>query len=324
FAERDVAALVADPLRLHVRAGRFPRRVDVREERDDRHLVLDGRRERGGDVAVVVDRRIVQAELLQLVDEQAQQVELLGGARIGLRVLVRLRVDAGVADEPLGRVLCQLLRGCDARVGGHGGSVPAWEKIERVTAIALGCLSAALFGGMSVGLRIGLDRFPDAELATLATVGGALAVALVFAVAEAPSRGVHAGGAWPFLLAGLMQPGVGQLLVTIAIREAGASRASVVLGSATIALVLLGEPARWPLLLGALLIVGGGVELARDRDRPAHVRRRGYAFAFAATILFSARDNLTRWLAGSTSVPPAVAAAAALAGGFALMLVVLG
>ena len=198
-----------------------------------------------------------------------------------------------------------------------------------MTAIALGCLSAALFGGMSVGLRIGLDRFPDAELATLATVGGALAVALVFAVAEAPSRGVHAGGAWPFLLAGLMQPGVGQLLVTIAIREAGASRASVVLGSAplvsvTIALVLLGEPARWPLLLGALLIVGGGVELARDRDRPAHVRRRGYAFAFAATILFSARDNLTRWLAGSTSVPPAVAAAAALAGGFALMLVVLG
>src|SRR5690349_11040841 len=198
-----------------------------------------------------------------------------------------------------------------------------------MAAIGLACLSAALFGAMSVGLRIGLDRFRDVELATLATVVGALAVATVFAAAETPSRGIHAGAAWPFLLAGLMQPGVGQLLVTLAVREAGASRASVVLGSAplasvTIALIFLGEPAHWPLLVGAVLIVAGGVELARDRSRPAHVRRRGYVFAFLATILFSARDNVTRWLAGSTSVPPGVAAAAALAGGLALILVFVG
>jgi len=198
-----------------------------------------------------------------------------------------------------------------------------------LTAIALAALSAALFGGMSVGLRLGLDRYPDVSLATLATVAGALVVALVAAAAEAPSRGWHAGAAWPFLLAGLMQPGAGQLLVTLAIREAGASRASVVLGSAplvavTIALVLLGEPVRAPLIVGALLIVAGGVELARDRDRPAHVRRRGYVFAFVATVLFSSRDNLVRWLAGSTSVPPAVAAAGALAGGLLTLVVLLG
>jgi drug/metabolite transporter (DMT)-like permease len=198
-----------------------------------------------------------------------------------------------------------------------------------VVAVGLGVVSAVLFGAMSVGLRMGLSRYPDVEVATVATVSGALAVALVFAAAEAPSRGVHAGPAWPFVLAGLMQPGVGQLLVTLAVREAGASRASVVLGSAplasvTIALIFLGEPARWPLLVGAVLIVAGGVELARDRSRPAHVRRRGYAFAFVATILFSARDNVTRWLAGSTSVPPGVAAAAALAGGLALILVLVG
>lgn len=198
-----------------------------------------------------------------------------------------------------------------------------------MVAVGLGVVSAVLFGAMSVGLRMGLSRYPDVEVATVATVSGALAVALVFAAAEAPSRGVHAGPAWPFVLAGLMQPGVGQLLVTLAVREAGASRASVVLGSAplasvTIALIFLGEPARWPLLVGAVLIVAGGVELARDRSRPAHVRRRGYAFAFVATILFSARDNVTRWLAGSTSVPPGVAAAAALAGGLALILVLVG
>ena len=198
-----------------------------------------------------------------------------------------------------------------------------------MTAIGLASLSALLFGAMSVGLRLGLNRYPDAEVATVATVVGALAVALVAAALEVPSRGVHAGAAWPFLLAGLMQPGVGQLLVTLAIREAGASRASVVLGSAplasvTIALVFLGEPVRWPLIVGAVLIVGGGVELARDRGRPAHVRRRGYVLAFVATILFSSRDNLVRWLAGGTAVPPAVAAAATLAGGMLFILVVLG
>jgi drug/metabolite transporter (DMT)-like permease len=198
-----------------------------------------------------------------------------------------------------------------------------------LTAIGLASLSAFLFGAMSVGLRMGLNRYPDVEVATVATVLGALAVSLLAAAAETPSRGVHAGAAWPFLLAGLMQPGIGQLLVTLSVREAGASRASVVLGSAplasvTIALIFLGEPVRWPLLVGAVLIVGGGVELARDRARPAHVRRRGYIFAFIATILFSARDNLTRWLAGTTATPPAVAGAAALLGGMLLILVVLG
>jgi drug/metabolite transporter (DMT)-like permease len=198
-----------------------------------------------------------------------------------------------------------------------------------LTAIGLAGLSAFLFGAMSVGLRMGLNRYPDVEVATIATLGGALAVALVAAVAEAPSRGVHASAAWPFLLAGLVQPGVGQLLVTLAIREAGASRASVVLGSAplaavTFALLFLGEPLRWPLIVGAVLIVGGGVELARDRERPAHVRRRGYAFAFVVTILLASRDNVLRWLAGSTSVPPGVATVASLAAALLLVLVVLG
>jgi drug/metabolite transporter (DMT)-like permease len=198
-----------------------------------------------------------------------------------------------------------------------------------LTAIALAGLSAFLFGATTVGLRMGLNRNADIEMVTIATVVGALATALVAVAAEAPSRGVHASAAWPFLLAGLLQPGVGQLLVTLAIREAGASRASVVLGmaplaSVTIALLFLGEPVRWPLIVGAVLIVGGGVELARDRGRPAHVRRRGYVFAFAVTLLLATRDNLVRWLAGSTPVPPAVAAVATIAGGLLLILVVLG
>ena len=182
-------------------------------------------------------------------------------------------------------------------------------------AVGLALISAVLFGGMSVGLRLGLNRRPDVALATLATVVGAFAVALVFAAAESPSRGWHAGAAWPFFLAGILQPGVGQLLVTMAIREAGASRASVVFGvaplvSVTIALVLLGEPLRWALIVGAVLIVAGGVELARERTRPEHLRAIGLVYAFLVTILFSIRDNLVRWLSHTTDVPPGVAAAA--------------
>jgi drug/metabolite transporter (DMT)-like permease len=197
-----------------------------------------------------------------------------------------------------------------------------------VAAVGLALISAVLFGGMSVGLRLGLNRRPDAALATLATVVGAFVVALVAAVAEAPSRGVDAGDAWPFLLAGILQPGVGQLLVTLAIREAGASRASVVFGSAplvsvAIALLLLGEPLRWALVVGAVLIVAGGVELARERGRPEHLRAIGLLYAFCVTILFSARDNLVRWLSHRTDVPPGAAAAATLVGGLIVVAVVL-
>jgi drug/metabolite transporter (DMT)-like permease len=196
-------------------------------------------------------------------------------------------------------------------------------------AVGLALISAVLFGGMSVGLRLGLNRRPDVALATLATVVGAFAVSFVFAAAESPSRGWHAGAAWPFFLAGILQPGVGQLLVTMAIREAGASRASVVFGvaplvSVTIALVLLGEPLRWALIVGAVLIVAGGVELARERTRPEHLRAIGLLSAFLVTIFFSIRDNLVRWLSHTTDVPPGVAAAATLVSGLLVVGVALG
>jgi drug/metabolite transporter (DMT)-like permease len=198
-----------------------------------------------------------------------------------------------------------------------------------VTAVGLALLSALLFGAMSVGLRIGLGKHPDPELATVATIAGALVVVVLAAAIEVPSRGVHAGAAWPFLLAGLLQPGVGQLFVTRGIELAGASRSSVVFGmapliSVTIALVVLGEPASAPLIVGAVLIVGGGVELARERAKPEHVRRFGLVLAFVATVLFATRDNLLRHLAVGTSVPPAIAALAALLGGALVIGPVLG
>src|SRR5207244_11732955 len=97
-------------------------------------------------------------------------------------------------------------------------------------------------------------------------------------VCEASARVLQRGSACPFLRAGLLSPGAAQILVTIAIRDSGASRVSMVFGTArvvsvAIALIFLGEPARAPLIAGAVLVVAGGVELARERGRPAPLSR---------------------------------------------------
>jgi drug/metabolite transporter (DMT)-like permease len=174
---------------------------------------------------------------------------------------------------------------------------------------------------MSVALRMGLQRELDVALGTITTLAVALAVGLVAVALEAPARGLHLSSAWPFLLAGLLSPGLAQIFVTVGIRDSGASRVSMVFGTAplvsvTIALIFLGEPPRVPLLAGAVLVVAGGVELARERDRPAHLNRFGLVLAFLGAALFAIRDNVVRHLAaGSTAVPPAVAAVTALVGG---------
>ena len=182
-----------------------------------------------------------------------------------------------------------------------------------MTAVALALGSAALFGAMTVALRLGLQGLGEAGGATLATVVWALAVALVAAV-------IHPdlGGAWPFLLAGLLAPGASQGLFTLAVREVGASRTSVMVGGAplvavAIALVFLDEPLRAPLLVGAFGIVAGGVLLAAERDRPGHLRRLGLVYAALAATMFATRANLARAL--HTHATPGVAAAATLLAG---------
>jgi transporter family protein len=182
-----------------------------------------------------------------------------------------------------------------------------------VIAVLLALASAALFGGMTIGVRLGLRGLPDASGTALATVVPALAVALV---AAAIRHDVH--GAWPFLLAGILAPGGSQILFTLAVREIGASRTSVAVGAAplvavVIALLFLGEPVQAPLLVGAVLVVGGGVLLAAERDRPAHLRARGLLYAAGAAVLFATRDNLVRALHGDAA--PETAAAATLVAG---------
>src|SRR5439155_1509835 len=158
-----------------------------------------------------------------------------------------------------------------------------------MAAVGLALCSAVLFGSMSVALRFALSRTPDAE-------AGALATAIVALV---PCGGVALVGAewhgrvWPFLLAGLLAPGSSQIFYVLAVRDIGPSRAAVLVGTAplvsvTIALIVLGEPLSWALVLGAVLIVLGGLVLAGERVRPDTFRAVGVLFA----VLLVGRSEL--------------------------------
>jgi drug/metabolite transporter (DMT)-like permease len=193
-------------------------------------------------------------------------------------------------------------------------------------AVLLALLSAALFGAMTVAVRVGFSRFGNAALGSLTMTAVAFAVCAVGA-AVAPGRGeVSISALWPFALAGLLAPGLSQFLFTRAVAEAGPSRASVVVGmaplvSVVIALAALREPIEAVLIAGAILIVLGGIALASERVRPEHFRLVGLVLAFGSTMLFSIRDNLVRWLSGDTEVSPLVACSVTLLAGTGLMLV---
>lgn len=171
---------------------------------------------------------------------------------------------------------------------------------------------------MTVALRFGLPGTGDAEIGAFVMTGVAALVA-VAAVAVEPGSDPFARPRelGLFALAGLLAPGASQVFFTRAVRDAGPSRTSVVVGSAplfavAIAIVALGEPLKLPLLLGAVLIVLAGVALASESARPPHVRLVGIVFALICTLLFSTRDNLVRHFAGGARTGSVAAAATAL------------
>jgi transporter family protein len=185
-------------------------------------------------------------------------------------------------------------------------------------AIVFALCSAVLFGAMTTLIRRAIERGADAAEGSVAAVLVAFALALPVAIVAAAWPGpARVGAAWPFLLAGVLSPGIAQIFVTLALRDAGASRTSIAFGSAPLvavvgALLFLGEPLRAPLVVGALLIVTGGLALAVERDRPEHIRPIGLLYALTGVALFASRDNLLRWLARHDAPVAPVSAAVTL------------
>jgi drug/metabolite transporter (DMT)-like permease len=186
--------------------------------------------------------------------------------------------------------------------------------------VALSLLSALLFGGMSIALGFSIRRSRDAEIGAFVTAfSGFLVCAAVAAIGRE-----WGGKLWPFLLAGLLAPGLAQVLFVLAVREAGPARASVIAGAAplvavTIAVTVLNEPLRAPLAIGAVLIVAGGLALIAEPVRPESFRPIGLVFSFACVVLFATRDNIVRHLASDTTVSPQLAAATTILSGATLM-----
>lgn len=186
-------------------------------------------------------------------------------------------------------------------------------------AVALALVSALLFAGMTVALRVALRGHPEAEAGAVVTALVGLLVALAATAIAGGSGGpVEAREVAVFALTGLLAPGASGVLFLLAIRDAGSSRASVVVGTAplfgaSMAIVFLDEPVRPALVAGALLVVGAGFLLVRDPIRPPSFRVAGIAFAFATTLLFSTRDVFVRWYAGESEIASLDAAAAAIA-----------
>jgi drug/metabolite transporter (DMT)-like permease len=184
-----------------------------------------------------------------------------------------------------------------------------------VTAVLFSLAGGALFGALSVGIQHGLRRGADPEFGAFVTAAVALIVAGLGALVE---RGTaRPGELWPFFVVGFFVPGASQVLFTKAVRHAGPSRASILLGTAplmsvALALLVLDEPWKTELLAGTVLVVAGGVILTRERTRPGHFRALGVALALACAALFAARDNVVRWAARDEHPPPLLAATTSL------------
>src|SRR5437868_2447113 len=179
---------------------------------------------------------------------------------------------------------------------------------------------------MAVAIRASFRPGVDPEAVSLATTAGALVVCLVLAAPFLGGLTWH--GVWPFLVAGLVAPGLSQVLFVRAIEAIGASRTAILVGvspllSALFAISLLGEPLRAGLVVGTVAIVGGAIALVSTRSAAARLTVAGATAGVVAAALISARDNFVRWADVGNAVPGVVAAAAALLSASAVIALIL-
>jgi drug/metabolite transporter, DME family len=167
------------------------------------------------------------------------------------------------------------------------------------------CAAGVFFGAVNITMRRALARVGDVDAGAAAIA--LLAFLLVAATALLSGSELNAGALWPFLVLGIFVPGISQLLVVHSVRAAGASRAGILFGmaplfSSLIAVVAFGEPLRWGLAVGTLLVVAGGVALAWEGERPVDYRAYGAALAVGVAAAFGLRDNIARSLSEDVSV----------------------
>lgn len=166
-----------------------------------------------------------------------------------------------------------------------------------MTGILFACLAGVFFGALNITVRRGLARVSDVAAGSAVIVLAALAV--VAPAAALSGSSFPARDLWPFVVLGAFVPGLSQVLVVKAVQAAGASRAGILFGmaplfSSVFAIAAFGEPLRWPLVAGTLLVVAGGVALAWEPERPVDFRVLGAVLAVTVAVAFGIRDNVAR------------------------------
>ncbi len=162
----------------------------------------------------------------------------------------------------------------------------------------LALLAALGFGTASVLLKRGLQHATPLTAALVSVVVTAGFIWFI-AAATAPLASLLTPQILPFLVAGLIAPGLARLVMFVGIHRIGVGRAAPLVGTApvfsvAIAFGVLGERPTWMLLAGAAAIVTGGALLSQ-RAGTEHWRRGDLVFPLLAAVGFALRDNISRY-----------------------------
>ena len=178
-------------------------------------------------------------------------------------------------------------------------------------------LGAALgFGVAGVLLRRGLQHGSPPSAAVVS-----ITVTTVFVwcvtMLTGPIGRVFTWPVWPFLVAGLVAPGLARLAFFVGVDRIGVARAFSLMATAplfavAIAMAALAERPAPVLLAGAAAIAVGTMLLARRSAHEARWRRRDMMYPLLGALGFAVRDNLSRWGLRDYGDPLAAAAAATL------------
>ncbi len=180
-------------------------------------------------------------------------------------------------------------------------------------AVGIGVLAGVLFGLLTTLVRRGLMRQPNALVGAMVITSSA--AVMVLGVTVLTGKGgdlLELRMAAGYFALGIVVPGISQILFVVAVREVGASRTAIMIGTAPllatiIAVAFRGEALVIGLVAGTVLIVIGGASLAWDRNLPPGFRARGMLFAFFCALLFAVRDNAVRMLDGASEMDPRAA-----------------
>ena len=180
-------------------------------------------------------------------------------------------------------------------------------------AVGIGVLAGVLFGLLTALVRRGLMRQPNALVGAMVITSSAAVMVLVVTVLTGKGGDLlELRMAAGYFALGIVVPGISQILFVVAVREVGASRTAIMIGTAPllatiIAVAFRGEALVIGLVAGTVLIVIGGASLAWDRNLPPGFRARGMLFAFFCALLFAVRDNAVRMLDGASEMDPRAA-----------------